>query len=204
MPNSPGRATTWEPTPSLSCPSGTAATCEPEKGLRATATTVDVGGRRVLLAVPLTYMNDSGLAVAPLVRRAGIPAGVAGRPTRERRRCSGRRRGVRGPALGERLVVVHDELDLPPGRIRVKAGGGTAGNNGLNSVVAHLHTKEFLRVRIGIGKPPGRLSGADYVLRRPGKAERELLDLAVVEAADAVEAIVCDGADAAMTRFNAA
>ena len=111
--------------------------------------------------------------------------------------------GEASGGLGERLVVVHDELDLPAGRIRVKAGGGTAGNNGLNSIVAHLHTKEFLRVRIGIGKPPGRLSGADYVLRRPGKAERELLDLAVAQAADAVETIVRDGADAAMTRFNA-
>jgi PTH1 family peptidyl-tRNA hydrolase len=153
-----------------------------EKGLRSLATTVELGGRRVLLAVPLTYMNDSGLAVAPLARRAGIPP----------------------DSLGGRLVVIHDELDLPPGRIRVKAGGGTAGNNGLNSVVAHLHTKDFLRVRIGIGKPPGRQAGADYVLRRPGKADRELLDLAVVQAADAVEAIVCDGAEAAMTRFNAA
>lgn len=153
----------------------------------------------MLLAVPLTYMNDSGLAVAPLVRRAGIPAGVDGRRTNAEAQEDGKAPG----GLGDRLVVVHDELDLPPGRIRVKAGGGTAGNNGLNSVVAHLHAKDFLRVRIGIGKPPGRLSGADYVLRRPGKADRELLDLAVVQAANAVEAIVCEGADAAMTRFNA-
>ena len=70
-------------------------------------------------------------------------------------------------------MVVHDELDLPPGRVKVKEGGGTAGHNGLESIRAHLHSGAFVRVRIGIGKPPGRQEGADYVLRRPGKAERE-------------------------------
>ena len=67
----------------------------------------------------------------------------------------------------ERLVVVHDELDLPSGRVKVKVGGGTAGNNGLKSIHAHLHDPGYLRVRIGIGKPPGREAGADYVLHRP-------------------------------------
>jgi PTH1 family peptidyl-tRNA hydrolase len=151
-----------------------------EKGLRATATTVDAGGQRMLLTVPLTYMNDSGMAAAPIVRRAGLDGNLA-----------------------ERLIVIHDELDLPPGRIRVKAGGGTAGNNGLKSLVAHLHTNDFLRVRIGIGKPPGSQSGADYVLRRPGRSDRALLDVAVEQAADAVEAIASDGVEAAMNRFNA-
>ncbi len=98
--------------------------------------------------------------------------------------------------------MVHDELDLPPGRIRVKAGGGTAGDNGLKSVVASLHTNDFLRVRIGIGKPPGRQSGADYVLRRPSRSDRALLDVAVEQAADAVEVIASDGVEAAMNRFN--
>ena len=88
----------------------------------------------------------------------------------------------------DRLVVVHDELDLPPGRIKVKVGGGLAGNNGLQSIKAHLHTDDFVRVRIGVGKPPGARSGADHVLRRPGKAERAELDVAIEEAADAVEA----------------
>ncbi len=150
-----------------------------EKGLQAAATTLETGGRRVMLAVPTTYMNESGLAVGPLVRRAGV-----------------------GARLADGLVVVHDELDLPSGRVRIKAGGGTAGNNGLNSVVAHLHSKEFLRVRIGIGKPPGRQAGADYVLRRPGKEERSLLEVAMEQAADAVEVIASDGAEAAMNRFN--
>ena len=113
-----------------------------------------------------------------------------------------RRAGLDGH-LAERLIVVHDELDLPPGRIRLKADGGTAGNNGLKSLVAHLHTNDFLRVRIGIGKPPGSQSGADYVLRRPGRSDRALLDVAVEQAADAIEAIASDGVEAAMNRFNA-
>ena len=135
-------------------------------------------GDGVVLAVPTTYMNDSGLAVAALVRRFG-------------------------PATLDRLVVAHDELDLPPGRVRVKLGGGTAGHNGLKSIQAHLHDPGYARVRIGIGKPPGRQSGADYVLGRPGRAEREVLDIAVGTAADAIEAMVLEGLEAAMNRFNA-
>ncbi len=131
----------------------------------------------VLCAVPLTYMNESGLAVAPLVRRAGIDEPVD------------------GSAATSRLVVVHDELDLPSGRVKVKAGGGTAGNNGLKSIHAHLHTGDYLRVRIGIGKPPGRQPGADYVLKRPGKDEREALAVAAEVAADAVELIATLGAE---------
>jgi peptidyl-tRNA hydrolase, PTH1 family len=145
---------------------------------RAVADEVLVGGRRLALAVPLTYMNLSGEAVAPLVRRHGID----------------------DPA---RLVVVHDELDLPPGRVKVKVGGGLAGNNGLKSIVAHLKTQDFVRVRIGIGKPPGRQEGADHVLRKPGKAERAELEVAVQEAADAVELILAEGPAPAMTRYNA-
>jgi peptidyl-tRNA hydrolase, PTH1 family len=140
---------------------------------------VRVGGRRLALAFPQTYMNESGMAVAPLVRRFGIDDLT-------------------------RLVVVHDELDLPVGRIRVKVGGGLAGHNGLKSIKAHLHTDAFCRVRIGIGKPPGRRQGVDHVLRAPGKAERELLAVAVEEAADAVEAVLAEGPAAAMNRFNAA
>jgi PTH1 family peptidyl-tRNA hydrolase len=122
-------------------------------------------------------MNLSGETVAPLVRRY----------------CP--------DDLG-RLVVVHDELDLEPGRIKVKVGGGLAGHNGLKSIKAHLRSDAFLRVRVGVGKPPGRQRGADHVLRRPGKAERSQLDLAVVDAADAVELILTDGPDRAMNRFN--
>jgi len=140
---------------------------------------VRAGGKRLALAVPQTYMNDSGLAVAPLVRRFGIPVD-----------------GL------DRLVVVHDELDLPVGRVRVKVGGGLAGHNGLKSVKAHLHSDAFCRVRIGIGKPPGRQQGVDHVLKAPGKAERAELAVAVAEAADAVELILAEGPAAAMTRYN--
>jgi peptidyl-tRNA hydrolase, PTH1 family len=135
------------------------------------------GGKLVVLAVPQTYMNDSGMAVAALVRRHGISDLTS-------------------------LVVVHDELDLPAGRVKVKVGGGTAGHNGLKSIHAHVHSSEYARVRIGIGKPPGRQAGADHVLRRPGKADREALDVAIEMAADAVEAMAADGLEVAMNRFN--
>ena len=156
-----------------------------EKGLHALACEVRVDDRRVLLGVPTTYMNESGLAVAPLVRRAGIDADDPG-----------------PDGVSTRLVIVHDELDLPPGRVKLKSGGGNAGHNGLKSIEQHLHTNGYLRVRIGIGKPPGRQPGADFVLKRPGKAERELLAVAVEEAADAVEAVLALGVESAMNRVN--
>lgn len=124
------------------------------------------------------YMNESGSAVRGLVRRFGIDD-------------------------LSRLVVAHDELDLPPGRVKVKLGGGTAGHNGLQSVQAHLRDRGFVRVRIGIGKPPGRMAGADYVLRRPPRAERQQLDGALRRATEAIEAILEHGVDPAMNRFNA-
>jgi peptidyl-tRNA hydrolase, PTH1 family len=145
---------------------------------RARVAEVRIDGHRVALAFPQTYMNLSGESVAPLVRRHGIED-------------------------PERVVVVHDELDLPLGRVKVKRGGGLAGNNGLRSIKAHLHTDAFLRVRIGIGKPPSPEAGADHVLRRMSKRERTELDVAVQEAADAVELIVAEGVEAAMTRVNA-
>jgi PTH1 family peptidyl-tRNA hydrolase len=145
---------------------------------RALAAEVRTGGRYLVLAFPQTYVNLSGEAVGRLVRRYGID----GDPSR--------------------LVVVHDELDLPLARVKVKDGGGTAGHNGLESIRSHIHTGAFPRVRIGIGKPPGRQAGADYVLRRPPKPERIDLDVAVEVAADAVECILAHGVDAAMNRFN--
>jgi len=169
-----------------------------EKGLHARAGQILIGGRRVLCAVPLTYMNESGLAVAPLVRRAGID--------REDDTDAPGGDGTGGGAggVGTRLVIVHDELDLPSGRVKVKVGGGTAGNNGLKSIHAHLHTGDYVRVRIGIGKPPGRQPGADYVLKRPGSAEREVLAVAAGVAADAVELIATLGVESAMNRINTA
>lgn len=149
------------------------------RNTRALSGEVRVDSRSLALAFPQTFMNDSGAAVAALSRRYGIED-------------------------LERLVMVHDELDLPVGRVKVKLGGGTAGHNGLRSVVAHLHLDGFVRVRIGVGKPPGRQSGIDYVLGVPGRAERAELDVAVEEAADAVEAVLAEGAASAMNRFNAA
>ena len=149
----------------------------PERGTRALAASTRLEHELVVLAVPQTYMNESGLAVSALMRRFRVPA-------------------------TDRLVVVHDELDLPTGKVKVKVGGGTAGNNGLKSIHAHLHDPGYVRVRIGIDKPPGREAGADYVLRRPSRAEREALDVAVQVAADAVEVIALEGVDAAMLRFN--
>jgi peptidyl-tRNA hydrolase, PTH1 family len=138
---------------------------------------IRVGGRRVALAIPLTYMNDSGEAVAGLVRRLGVPP--------------------------EQIVIVHDELDLPPAALRVKVGGGLAGHNGLRSIKQHLHTGDFVRVRIGVGKPPSKERGADHVLSRMSKRGREAMDVTIEEAADAVECIASDGVDAAMNRYNA-
>jgi PTH1 family peptidyl-tRNA hydrolase len=130
-----------------------------------------------VLAFPLTYMNESGQAVRALVRRYGIDDAA-------------------------RIVIVQDELDLPPTVVRVKNGGGLAGHNGLRSVVAHLGTQDFLRVRIGVGKPPSKEAGAGHVLSRMPSKQRELYDVAVQEAADAVELIVTEGVDAAMRRYN--
>jgi peptidyl-tRNA hydrolase, PTH1 family len=169
-----------------------------EKGLRSQVCTIRIGDRSVLLAVPQTFMNESGQAVAPLVRRAGIDrTGQSGQSDRTATGAS------QASGLG-RLIVVHDELDLPSGRVRVKSGGGNAGNNGLKSIESHLHTNEYLRVRVGIGKPPSPQAGAEHVLKRPGAAERALLGGAIEEAADAVEAIVTEGVEAAMNRVNAA
>ena len=144
---------------------------------RALSVELRVGAHRLAVAFPQTFYNESGQAVGALVRRHGIED-------------------------LHRLVVVHDELDLPPGRIQVKVGGGLAGNKGLKSIKAHLHSDEFIRVRIGVGKPSGPQQGADHVLRRPSKAERVELDIAIAAAADAVELLASDGVERAMERYN--
>jgi PTH1 family peptidyl-tRNA hydrolase len=143
---------------------------------RALVDEVTIDGRRVALAIPLTYVNDSGLAVRALARRFGVQP--------------------------EQVVIVHDELDLPVSQLKVKSGGGLAGHNGLRSIVAHLHSQGFQRVRIGVGKPVSKERGADHVLNRFGRRERADVDVTVEQAADAVEAIISDGIDTAMNRFN--
>jgi len=133
-------------------------------------------GRRVVLARPLTYMNESGGPVRGLLDYHHLPA--------------------------EDLVVVHDELDVPFGTVRLKRGGGEGGHNGLRSVSRSTGTKDYLRVRVGIGRPPGRQDPADFVLKDFSAIERKELDLLIGEAADAVEALVVKGLEAAQNEVH--
>jgi PTH1 family peptidyl-tRNA hydrolase len=135
------------------------------------------GDERVVLAFPITFMNESGQAVSALVRRYRIE-------------------------LPEQIIVIQDELDLPPGELKVKSGGGLAGHNGLRSITQHLKTQDYLRVRIGVGKPDHKDVGKGHVLSKVPKAERELLDTRIADAADATELIIASGVEAAMQRYN--
>ena len=133
-------------------------------------------GARVLLARPQTYVNVSGTAVADLRRRHRLPL--------------------------ENLLVAFDDLDLPVGQIRLRAKGGHGGHNGMRSIIETLGSEEFARLRVGIGRPPGGVDPADYVLSRFSKEEQARLDEAVERAADAVEAFVRRGIEAAMSASN--
>jgi len=151
----------------------------PLKKLREQALTneIFIGSERVILAFPQTFMNNSGQSVSALMRKNGI----------------------KNP---ENLIVVHDEMDLPTGDLRIKSGGGLAGHNGLKSITAHLKTQDYLRIRIGVGKPASKNKGANYVLNRPNKVEQEELSIVIQETVDAIEAIISEGIDVAMARFN--
>jgi peptidyl-tRNA hydrolase, PTH1 family len=144
---------------------------------RALAAGVLMHDKRVVLAFPQTFMNNSGEAVKLLVQSYGLQE-------------------------AHHIIVVHDELDLDSGRLRLKAGGGLAGHNGLRSITNHLGTTEYVRLRIGVGKPPASIAGAEWVLRRPGKAEGELLAVAVQRAADAIEQLAEVGIDKTMAEVN--
>ena len=135
-----------------------------------------LGDVRVVLAKPRSYMNDSGGPVSGLLDFFKVPL--------------------------DRLVVVHDELDLPFGGLRLKLGGGDNGHNGLKSVRRSLGSGDFNRVRIGIGRPPGRMDPATFVLRDFSGTERKELDYQVDRAADAVEALVAQGLERAQNTFN--
>ncbi len=137
----------------------------------------ELSGRRVLLVKPQTFMNLSGTAVALLFRKHAD-----------------------GP---EDLVVVHDDLDLPAGALRLKRGGGTGGHNGLRSLREELGTPAFLRIRVGIGRPPAGVDPADYVLTRPPSPLRGPFEEAVDAACEAAGDIARLGFDQAMTRWNA-
>ncbi len=150
----------------------------PGKGKRA-RTLVGEGrlaGRRVVLARPTTYMNESGGPVRGLLDYHSVPA--------------------------TDLVVVHDELDIPFGTVRLKRGGGEGGHNGVRSISRSTGTKDYLRVRVGIGRPPGRQDPADFVLKDFSATERKELDLLVAEAADATEELLALGLEAAQNAVH--
>lgn len=134
------------------------------------------GGTPLSLVVPPGYMNDSG---GPVQRASAF---------------------YRVP--GDRLVVVHDDLDLAPATLRLKRGGGTAGHKGLKDIERRLGTPDFLRVRIGVGRPPGRQDPAAYVLKRFAPSEREEVDVTIEDAADAILLLVADGLEAAQNRYH--
>lgn len=134
------------------------------------------GRPKLVLAKPNSYMNASGGPVSALLKFYSLPI--------------------------DRLIVVHDELDIPFDTVRLKRGGGHGGHNGLRDIQKAAGSPEFTRVRVGIGRPPGRMDAADYVLRDFAGAEREALPNLLADAADAVESIVTDGLVAAQQRFH--
>ena len=148
-----------------------------EKRQRALSTTIATEGGPVTLAVPITFMNESGAALPPLLQRTSLDDLV-------------------------HLIVAHDELDLEPGRLQLKTGGGLAGHNGLRSIAKVLDTQDFSRLRIGIGKPPSKEQGADYVLQRPTGVRKLELAATVSAAADALETVLDYDFDEAQRRVN--
>jgi PTH1 family peptidyl-tRNA hydrolase len=133
-------------------------------------------GRPVLVVKPMSYMNTSGGPIASVCSYYKIPP--------------------------DRAVVVHDELDLPFGTVRLKLGGGDNGHNGLRSITRSLGTRDYYRVRVGVGRPPGRQDPADFVLSDFGTAERKELPFILDRAADAVEALLERGLAAAQNEFH--
>ena len=148
-----------------------------ESRQRALSATIPTERGPVTLAVPTTFMNESGAALAPLLRRTSLED-------------------------LSHLVVAHDELDLEPGRLQLKFGGGLAGHNGLRSIAKTLGTNDFSRLRIGIGKPPSKEQGADYVLQRPTGARKLAMAEFVAAAADALETLLDYEFEDAQQRVN--
>jgi PTH1 family peptidyl-tRNA hydrolase len=137
---------------------------------------IRIGDDRVLVARSTRFMNESGPSYASLAKKHGIEP--------------------------SRLIAVHDELDIPAGTIRVKFGGGNSGHNGLRSLDQALRGPDYLRVRVGIGRPPGQQDPADFVLQPVGKREEADVALVVSHAADAVLALITDGVERTQDRFN--
>ena len=133
-------------------------------------------GKRILLAKPHTFMNLSGQAVASLLKFYKVPT--------------------------DHLLIVHDDIDLPLGTLRMRPGGGSAGQKGLISIIERLGTQEFPRLRVGVGRPPGQKEAADYVLQDFSKADREVLPFILKRAGEAALVFVDDGLEKAMNQFN--
>ena len=131
---------------------------------------------RAVIAKPTTYMNESGGPVAGLLSFYKVPV--------------------------ENLILIHDEIDIPFAEIRLKLGGGEGGHNGLRSVTKSVGTRDYLRVRVGVGRPPGRMDPADYVLHDFSGTERKEVPLLVSDAADAVERLVAEGLVAAQQEWH--
>ena len=140
-------------------------------GIRADVAEVRFGDARTLIAVPRTFMNQAGTAVQPLARYYGV--------------------GL------DDLLIVHDDIDLPFGKIRAQLGGGVGGHNGVRSVVGSLDSKDFWRLKVGVGRPPQRVDPADYVLERFSKAERVEMDDVIMGAARVAEIFAIEGGEAA-------
>ncbi len=143
---------------------------------RAQVGTGSIGERAALLVKPITYMNLCGESVGPLAGKVGVPP--------------------------ERVLVVSDDVDLPIGRLRLRPSGSAGGHNGLKSLIQHLRTNEFPRIRLGVGRPGERGETADHVLGKFSRAEEEIVREAVERAADAVELVLREGLAASMNRFN--
>lgn len=139
--------------------------------IKADVAELHLAGHRCAAAVTRTFMNESGSAVQPLARYYGVAPGD--------------------------LLVVHDDIDLPFGRIRVQYGRGAGGNNGVRSVIASLDSQDFWRLKIGVGRPPGRKDPADYVLERFAKKERAEIEIAVAQSVDVVSEFIHRGGEAA-------
>ena len=140
-------------------------------GIRADVAEIRFGDVRTVLALPRTFMNECGQAVTPLARYERID--------------------------GDRMLVAHDDIDLPFGKLRVQFGGGAGGHNGIRSLVGSLDTKDFWRLKIGVGRPPGRVDPADYVLSRFAKVERSAIDDTIVRGAAVLDTFARDGGEAA-------
>lgn len=140
-------------------------------GVRSDVATTRIGETRLVLALPRTFMNECGQSVAPLVRYERVD--------------------------GQRLLVVHDDIDLPFAKLKVQFGGGAGGHNGIRSIVRSLGSNEFWRLKVGVGRPPGRVDPADYVLKRFAKVERATVGDMIARSIRVVEVFALEGGEAA-------